>query len=79
MNHMPFRPTLLRCCSQVKLDSFIAAVSTFAASSSPSPPTGAAPATRTPAAYNALMSAYSSVGRSDEVIHVRFKHSRYDL
>jgi pentatricopeptide repeat protein len=70
MNHMPFRPTLLRRCSQDKLDSFIAAISTFTASSSPSPPAGAVPAARTPAAYNKLMSAYSSVGRSDEVIRL---------
>lgn len=68
---MPFRPTLpRRCLHDCKLTSFVSAVSSLAASPSPSPPAGAAPAALTPAAYNALMSAYSSAGRSDEVLRL---------
>jgi pentatricopeptide repeat protein len=68
---MPFRPTLLRGCSHdCKITSFKSAVSALAASPPPSPPAGTVPAARTPAAYNALMSAYSIAGRSDEVIRL---------
>ncbi|TVU47926.1 hypothetical protein EJB05_07543, partial [Eragrostis curvula] len=68
---MPFRPTLLRRCSHdPKLTSFLSAVSSLAASRSSSPPAGAVPPAPTPAAYNALMSAYSSAGSSDEVLRL---------
>ncbi|KAF7049987.1 hypothetical protein CFC21_058415 [Triticum aestivum] len=68
---MPFRPTFpRRCLDDRKLSSFLSALASFSANPSPSPPAGSVPAARTPAAYNALMSAYSRAGRSDEVLRL---------
>ncbi|KAF8730516.1 hypothetical protein HU200_016930 [Digitaria exilis] len=71
---MPFRPTLpRRCPHDRKLTSFLSAVASLADSPSRSPsppPAGAVPAAPTPAAYNALMSAYSRAGCPDEVIRL---------
>ncbi|KAG8097002.1 hypothetical protein GUJ93_ZPchr0013g35641 [Zizania palustris] len=70
---MPFRPTLLRLCSDdPKLYSFLSAVGSLAASHSGSrfPPAGSLPASHTPAAYNGLMSKYSRAGRHDEVLRL---------
>ncbi|WVZ56021.1 hypothetical protein U9M48_006608, partial [Paspalum notatum var. saurae] len=70
---MPFRPTLpRRCPNDRKLTSFLSAVASLAdaPSPSPSPPAGAVPSVKTPAAYNALMSAYSRDGRPDEVLRL---------
>ncbi|XP_003561883.1 putative pentatricopeptide repeat-containing protein At1g12700, mitochondrial [Brachypodium distachyon] len=68
---MPFRPTFPRRCSHdPKLSSFLSALASFAASPSSSPAAGSVPAVPTPAAYNALMSAYSRAGRPDEVLRL---------
>ncbi|XP_020401169.1 pentatricopeptide repeat-containing protein At1g63400 [Zea mays] len=72
---MPFRPSLpCRCPFDRKLTSFLSAVASLAdsRSRSPFPPAGAVPATLTPTAYNALMSAYSRAGRHDEVLRLFF-------
>ncbi|XP_039785143.1 pentatricopeptide repeat-containing protein At5g46100-like isoform X2 [Panicum virgatum] len=71
---MPFQPTLpRRCPRERKLASFLAAAA--ASLSDPlkpslSPPAGAVPAAPIPAAYNALMCAYSRAGRPDEILRL---------
>ncbi|KAM0825423.1 hypothetical protein ACQ4PT_069569 [Festuca glaucescens] len=68
---MPFRPTVpRRCLHDSKLSSFLYALASVSSTPSSSPPPGSVPAARTPAAYNALMSAYSRAGRPDEVLRL---------
>ncbi|CAM0872012.1 unnamed protein product [Alopecurus aequalis] len=68
---MPFRPTSpRRCLHDPKLSSFLSALASVSPNPSPAPPAGSVPAARTPAAYNALMSAYSRAGRPDEVLRL---------
>ncbi|TVU20902.1 hypothetical protein EJB05_30504, partial [Eragrostis curvula] len=57
-------------CGCNKLTSFLSAVSSLAASSTPSLHAGAVPAAPTPAANNALMSAYYRAGRPGEVLRL---------
>ncbi|TVU20928.1 hypothetical protein EJB05_30534, partial [Eragrostis curvula] len=57
-------------CGCNKLTSFLSAVSSLAASSTPSLHAGAVPAAPTPAANNALMSAYSRAGHPGEVLRL---------
>ncbi|CAL4907870.1 unnamed protein product [Urochloa decumbens] len=61
------RPVAIHNC---KLEFFISAAASLAKPPSSSPPAGALPAARTPAAYNALMSAYSRASCPDEVVRL---------